>query len=54
MKLRKWQVDCVELALHRFSKEQKHFFVLATPGAGKTVMAATVAKELLSKKKLIT
>jgi superfamily II DNA or RNA helicase len=52
MKLRQWQADCVDLALHRFSTGQKHFFVLATPGAGKTVMAATVAKELFSKNQI--
>lgn len=46
MQLRHWQASCVDLALNRFSGGQRHFFVLATPGAGKTVMAATVAKEL--------
>lgn len=52
MKLRHWQADCVDLVLHRFSTGQKHFFVLATPGSGKTVMAATVAKELFSKNQI--
>ena len=52
MKLRHWQADCVDLVLHRFSTGQKHFFVLATPGSGKTVMAATAAKELFSKNQI--
>lgn len=52
MKLRRWQEACVELAIQKYSQGQKNFFVLATPGAGKTVMAATVAKELFSKNQI--
>ena len=46
MKLRQWQAECSKIAINRFKKGQKHVFVLATPGAGKTVMAAWTAHEL--------
>uniref|UniRef100_UPI004047AA1D DEAD/DEAH box helicase n=1 Tax=Rheinheimera sp. TaxID=1869214 RepID=UPI004047AA1D len=46
MQLRYWQEDCASLALQKFERRQKHFMVLATPGAGKTIMAAAVAKRL--------
>ncbi|WP_430457911.1 DEAD/DEAH box helicase [Rheinheimera sp.] len=46
MILRNWQSKCVAIALDRFRKKQKHFMVLATPGAGKTIMAASLAKKL--------
>lgn len=45
--LRKWQVECSEKALQKFKSNQSHFFCQATPGAGKTVLAATVASRLL-------
>lgn len=45
--LRTWQAECVELAINKFSSNRRpHFFCQATPGAGKTVMAAEVAKRL--------
>ena len=47
MKLRRWQSRCVEQALVKFRNEENHFLCLATPGAGKTVMAATLAQQLL-------
>ncbi|MFL0799418.1 MAG: DEAD/DEAH box helicase family protein [Agarilytica sp.] len=47
MKLRLWQQKAVSLALSRFRTGQEHFLCLATPGAGKTIMASTVAKKLL-------
>ncbi|EJO5753574.1 DEAD/DEAH box helicase family protein [Salmonella enterica] len=47
MKLRRWQSGCVEQALVKFRNEGNHFLCLATPGAGKTVMAATLAQRLL-------
>ncbi len=47
MKLRRWQSRCVEQALVKFRNEENHFLCLATPGAGKTVMAATLAQTLL-------
>ncbi|MDP5032824.1 MAG: DEAD/DEAH box helicase family protein [Paraglaciecola sp.] len=46
MQLRHWQESCASLALQKFQRKQKHFLALATPGAGKTVMAAVVAKRL--------
>lgn len=46
MLLRHWQEDCASLALQKFQLRQRHFMALATPGAGKTVMAAVVAKRL--------
>ena len=47
MKLRRWQSRCIEQALDKFRGESNHFLCLATPGAGKTVMAATLAQRLL-------
>tara|TARA_R110001599_G_scaffold53495_2_gene149312 strand:+ start:4973 stop:6391 length:1419 start_codon:yes stop_codon:yes gene_type:complete len=46
MKLRKWQAVCVKQALKKFSQNKRHFLCLATPGAGKTTMAAEVAAKL--------
>ncbi|MGB3727123.1 MAG: DEAD/DEAH box helicase family protein [Glaciecola sp.] len=46
-KLRDWQKKCVRLALDKYSYGQRHFLCLATPGAGKTIMASMVAKALL-------
>ncbi|MCA0935306.1 DEAD/DEAH box helicase family protein [Vibrio alginolyticus] len=45
--LRAWQQESVSLALQKYRSGQSHFQVQATPGAGKTVMAAEVAKQLL-------
>jgi len=44
--LRQWQVECVENALESYSNHKKHYLCLATPGAGKTIMAAEVAARL--------
>jgi superfamily II DNA or RNA helicase len=46
MKLRKWQNECVTLALNKYASNNQHFLCLATPGAGKTTMAAEVAAHL--------
>jgi len=43
--LRKWQVECIQEACVHY-KTNKYFFCLASPGAGKTVFAATLAKLL--------
>lgn len=48
--LRQWQAECVELALHHYQLGQSHFLCLATPGAGKSVMAAEVASRLFEQK----
>ncbi len=45
MKLRQWQQDCVNEALRIYHHNQ-HFLCLATPGAGKTHMAAELAFQL--------
>ena len=45
MKLRKWQKECVRLAFEKY-KNNRHFMCLATPAAGKTRMAAVLAKQL--------
>lgn len=49
MKLRKWQAECIELALEQYSYGNRHFLTLATPGAGKTVMASELADQLLKR-----
>ncbi|MCO7025381.1 diguanylate cyclase, partial [Vibrio paracholerae] len=48
--LRKWQHDCATQALNKYLSGRSHFFCQATPGAGKTVFAAEVAKRLLESK----
>ncbi|MEJ2893412.1 DEAD/DEAH box helicase family protein [Pseudoalteromonas sp. B5MOD-1] len=45
MKLRNWQSECINSAIFKY-KTDKHFLALATPGAGKTVMASVLAKLL--------
>ncbi|MEZ8022390.1 DEAD/DEAH box helicase [Vibrio sp. 1F255] len=50
--LRQWQAECSEKALQKYSSNQQHFFCQATPGAGKTVLAATVASRLLQEDKI--
>ena len=47
MHLRKWQLECVNRALEHYHAKHRHFLCLATPGAGKTIMAAEVAAQLL-------
>ncbi len=44
--LRHWQAQCIKKALRHY-KSKKHFFCQATPAAGKTLMAAVLAKRLL-------
>ncbi|MEZ8804126.1 DEAD/DEAH box helicase [Vibrio splendidus] len=48
--LRQWQTECVENALDHYQQGQSHFLCLATPGAGKSVMAAEVASRLFEQK----
>lgn len=52
MKLRHWQIDSVETALNHYASGKRHFLCLATPGAGKTVMAAEVAAKLFEQDKI--
>ena len=49
-KLRLWQSECVDFALSRYNNGAKHFLALATPGAGKTLMASELARMLLKRK----
>lgn len=49
MKLRRWQSKCVAEAINKFESGDSHFLCLATPGAGKTAMAATLANQLLAR-----
>ncbi len=46
MKLRQWQAECVDIVIKHY-KTHGHFLCLATPGAGKSAMAAEVATRLL-------
>ncbi len=47
MKLREWQVSCINKALKQYLHGNSHFLALATPGAGKTLMASELADQLL-------
>jgi superfamily II DNA or RNA helicase len=47
MKLRQWQAECIDLALAQYRDGYSHFLALATPGAGKTMMASELADQLL-------
>ena len=48
MELRAWQSECIARALERYSSEHSDFLCLATPGAGKTTMAAALVKQLFA------
>ncbi|MDE1347640.1 DEAD/DEAH box helicase [Vibrio aestuarianus] len=50
--LRQWQIECSKKALQKYSSNHRHFFCQATPGAGKTVLAATIASKLLQEDKV--
>ncbi|UTZ35918.1 DEAD/DEAH box helicase family protein [Vibrio campbellii] len=45
--LREWQSECSERALEKYQSNGSHYFCQATPGAGKTVLAANIALRLL-------
>lgn len=45
--LRVWQAKCSRKALEKYKDNHNHFFCQATPGAGKTVLAAEIASRLL-------
>jgi superfamily II DNA or RNA helicase len=49
--LRSWQSNCITLALEHFTVTP-HFFCQATPGAGKTRMAAEMASQLLKQDRI--
>ncbi len=46
MRLRKWQRESVEQAINAYLEGIQEFSVLASPGAGKTIMSATLSKRL--------
>jgi superfamily II DNA or RNA helicase len=48
MQLRQWQAEAITSALTKYRAGQQHFLCLATPGAGKTLMASLVARDLLT------
>jgi superfamily II DNA or RNA helicase len=52
MKLRNWQSECIDSAISKYTNLKKHFLALATPGAGKTVMASVLAKTLYDQDKI--
>lgn len=45
--LRQWQAECADDALRKFLAGGHHYFCQGTPGAGKTTLAAEIAKRLL-------
>jgi len=50
--LRAWQTECLDIIKNYYSNVNKHFFALATPGAGKTVLAGEVAAYLFETEKI--
>lgn len=52
MQLRAWQAKCADKVLEKFSSDGQHFLCLATPGSGKTIMAAEVVKRLFRANKI--
>ena len=50
--LREWQRECLNKVKQHYYGNHKHFFCLATPGSGKTVLAAEVAAYLFDAKKI--
>lgn len=52
MKLRTWQSACIDSAWRKFTTLENHFLCLATPGAGKTVMASTLTSRLFQENKI--
>ena len=49
MTLRQWQKKAIAEAQHSFSVGRKSFLVMASPGAGKTIMASELARYLLNR-----
>jgi superfamily II DNA or RNA helicase len=50
--LRLWQEECIATALLKYELGQTNFLAMATPGAGKTHMAAHLASQLFSLDKI--
>ena len=49
---RRWQREAIRAALKKFATQFSHFLCLATPGAGKTVMASAIADILMKEDKV--
>ncbi|WP_305368662.1 DEAD/DEAH box helicase [Photobacterium leiognathi] len=47
--LRFWQSECISKALNHYKNGYRHFLAQATPGAGKTLMAAHLSEALFEK-----
>jgi len=55
LKLRNWQEEAFKKAVHWFDQgKDKRFLINAAPGAGKTICASIIAKDLIEKKKIDT
>lgn len=51
--LRKWQAECIGKVISSYEREQKkHFLCLATPAAGKTVLAASLSRQLIDRNQI--
>ena len=50
--LRMWQERCLSAIKKHYAANHKHFFCLATPGAGKTVLASEVAAYLFESEQI--
>jgi superfamily II DNA or RNA helicase len=50
--LRMWQKKCLSAVKKHYASNHKHFFCLATPGAGKTVLASEVAAYLFESEQI--
>lgn len=46
MKLRQWQAEAISRAYEQYCSNIRHFMCLATPGAGKTIVASLIAQQL--------
>lgn len=49
MGLREWQKEAIESLLNKHKQGGRDFLTVATPGAGKTLFAATIAKHFLER-----
>jgi superfamily II DNA or RNA helicase len=52
MNLRNWQHHCVQHAVAKFDRGDRHFLCLATPASGKTRMACALAANLFAANKV--
>ena len=52
IKLRKWQIEAKQKAVDWYQSGERLFLAEAAPGAGKTIFAAALAKELIQTGKI--